>query len=56
MLDRRDFLNRTGRFGLASTLFPGILYTLAAQAAPEAAAQNPTRSPKNPSSPKSPTP
>jgi Asp-tRNA(Asn)/Glu-tRNA(Gln) amidotransferase A subunit family amidase len=32
-MDRRDFLNATGRFGLASTLFPGILYTLAAQTA-----------------------
>ena len=31
-LDRRDFLTITGRFGLASTLFPGALYTLAAQA------------------------
>jgi Asp-tRNA(Asn)/Glu-tRNA(Gln) amidotransferase A subunit family amidase len=38
-LDRREFLNVSGRFGLASTLFPGILYTLATQAAPEAAAQ-----------------
>ena len=31
-LDRRGFLSVTGRFGLASTLFPGALYTLAAQA------------------------
>lgn len=31
-LDRREFLAVTGRFGLASTLFPGALYTLAAQA------------------------
>jgi hypothetical protein len=31
-LDRREFLSITGRFGLASTLFPGALYTLAAQA------------------------
>lgn len=30
--DRREFLAVTGRFGLASTLFPGALYTLAAQA------------------------
>ncbi len=37
MLDRRHFLTVSGRFGLASTLFPGILYTLATQA--EAAAQ-----------------
>ncbi|HKR26708.1 MAG TPA: amidase [Acidobacteriaceae bacterium] len=33
--DRRDFLAITGRFGLASTLFPGALYTLAAQAQDE---------------------
>ena len=31
-LDRRGFLALSGRFGLASTLFPGALYTLAAQA------------------------
>jgi Asp-tRNA(Asn)/Glu-tRNA(Gln) amidotransferase A subunit family amidase len=31
-LDRRTFLAVSGRFGLASTLFPGALYTLAAQA------------------------
>lgn len=31
-LDRRTFLTVSGRFGLASTLFPGALYTLAAQA------------------------
>ena len=31
-LDRRGFLAISGRFGLASTLFPGALYTLAAQA------------------------
>ncbi|MGC2638270.1 MAG: amidase family protein [Acidobacteriaceae bacterium] len=31
-LDRREFLAVTGRFGLASTLFSGALYTLAAQA------------------------
>ncbi|MGA8159469.1 MAG: amidase [Acidobacteriaceae bacterium] len=31
-LDRREFLAISGRFGLASTLFPGALYTLAAQA------------------------
>ncbi len=31
-LDRRTFLSVSGRFGLASTLFPGALYTLAAQA------------------------
>ncbi len=31
-LDRRSFLAFSGRFGLASTLFPGVLYALAAQA------------------------
>ena len=31
-LDRREFLAISGRFGLASTLFPGALYTLASQA------------------------
>jgi Asp-tRNA(Asn)/Glu-tRNA(Gln) amidotransferase A subunit family amidase len=31
-LDRRAFLAVSGRFGLVSTLFPGALYTLAAQA------------------------
>jgi Asp-tRNA(Asn)/Glu-tRNA(Gln) amidotransferase A subunit family amidase len=31
-LDRRAFLDLSGRFGLASTLFPGVLYTLATQA------------------------
>ncbi len=31
-LDRREFLAVTGRFGLAYTLFPGALYTVAAQA------------------------
>ena len=30
-LDRRAFLSVSGQFGLASTLFPGALYTLAAQ-------------------------
>ena len=34
--DRREFLAVTGRFGLASTLFPGALYTLAAQAQEQA--------------------
>jgi Asp-tRNA(Asn)/Glu-tRNA(Gln) amidotransferase A subunit family amidase len=38
-LDRREFLTVTGRFGLASTLFPGALYALATQAqSPEASA------------------
>ena len=32
-LDRRTFLSIAGSHGLASTLFPGALYTLAAQAA-----------------------
>jgi Asp-tRNA(Asn)/Glu-tRNA(Gln) amidotransferase A subunit family amidase len=40
MLDRRAFLSVTGRFGLASTLFPGALYTLATQT--DAAAQEAT--------------
>ena len=40
-LDRREFLTVTGRFGLASTLFPGALYTLAAQAQSPAAASAP---------------
>jgi Asp-tRNA(Asn)/Glu-tRNA(Gln) amidotransferase A subunit family amidase len=31
-LDRRSFLALTSRLGIASTLFPGALYTLAAQA------------------------
>lgn len=31
-LDRRTFLSVSSRFGLASTLFPGALYTLATQA------------------------
>ncbi len=35
-LDRRAFLAVSGRFGLASTLFPGALYTLAAQAQQQA--------------------
>jgi Asp-tRNA(Asn)/Glu-tRNA(Gln) amidotransferase A subunit family amidase len=41
-MDRRSFLNVTGRFGLASTLFPGALYTLATQAeAPTTSSQTP---------------
>jgi len=39
-LDRRAFLTVTGRFGMASTLFPGILYTLATQAEAQAAAKS----------------
>jgi Asp-tRNA(Asn)/Glu-tRNA(Gln) amidotransferase A subunit family amidase len=34
-LDRRAFLNACTRLGVASPLLPGILYTLAAQAAPQ---------------------
>jgi Asp-tRNA(Asn)/Glu-tRNA(Gln) amidotransferase A subunit family amidase len=46
-LDRREFLTVTGRFGLASTLFPGALYTLAAQAqAPAAEAALPKITPE----------
>lgn len=33
LLDRRTFLSVSGRYGLAATLFPGALYTLAAQSA-----------------------
>lgn len=40
-LDRRSFLAISGRFGLASTLFPGVLYTLAAQAQTGAKAAEP---------------
>ena len=42
-LDRRSFLAFSGSFGLASTLFPGALYTLAAQASgePKSAAVRP---------------
>jgi Asp-tRNA(Asn)/Glu-tRNA(Gln) amidotransferase A subunit family amidase len=35
-LDRRAFLSICSQFGLTSTLFPGALYTLAAQQAPSA--------------------
>src|SRR5579883_2973126 len=38
-LDRRAFLAISGQFGLASTLFPGALYTLAAQAQDAAATE-----------------
>lgn len=38
-LDRRAFLTVSGRFGLASTLFPGALYALAAQAQENAGPQ-----------------
>ncbi|HVV45773.1 MAG TPA: amidase, partial [Bryobacteraceae bacterium] len=51
-MDRRDFLAITGRSGLASTLFPGVLYSLAAQAAPEAAAQSNEQKPAEPEFPK----
>jgi Asp-tRNA(Asn)/Glu-tRNA(Gln) amidotransferase A subunit family amidase len=43
-LDRRGFLAVSGRFGLASTLFPGALYTLAAQA--QQASDKPAEKPK----------
>ncbi len=33
-LDRRGFLSACSRIGIASPLFPGVLYTLAAQAQP----------------------
>ena len=45
-LDRRGFLAVTGRFGLASTLFPGALYTLAAQAQQSGSADKPADEPK----------
>jgi Asp-tRNA(Asn)/Glu-tRNA(Gln) amidotransferase A subunit family amidase len=45
-LDRRGFLAISGRFGLASTLFPGALYTLAAQAQQSDAAGKPMEKPK----------
>jgi Asp-tRNA(Asn)/Glu-tRNA(Gln) amidotransferase A subunit family amidase len=51
-MDRRDFLAITGRSGLASTLFPGVLYTLAAHSAPEAAAQSNEQKPAEPEYPK----
>jgi Asp-tRNA(Asn)/Glu-tRNA(Gln) amidotransferase A subunit family amidase len=44
-LDRRAFLSVTGRFGLASTLFPGILYTLATQADAQASATGAAKAP-----------
>ena len=45
-LDRRGFLAVTSRFGLASTLFPGALYTLAAQAQQSGSADKPADKPK----------
>ncbi len=45
-LDRRGFLAVTSRFGLASTLFPGALYTLAAQAQQSGSADKPADRPK----------
>ncbi len=47
-MDRRSFLNVTGRFGLASTLFPGALYTLATKAE----AQTSSATPSQPALPK----
>ena len=51
-MDRRDFLAVTGCFGLASTLFPGILYALATQAAPQASAQSEEQHSAEPDFPK----
>jgi Asp-tRNA(Asn)/Glu-tRNA(Gln) amidotransferase A subunit family amidase len=51
-MDRRRFLAITSGSGLASTLFPGILYTLAAQAAPSAQAQTPAGQASQPDFPK----
>ena len=48
LFDRRAFLTVTGRFGLASTLFPGILYTLATQDAGAQAAPTPASEPELP--------
>ena len=45
-LDRRGFLAVSSRFGLASTLFPGALYTLAAQAQEAGSANKPAEKPK----------
>lgn len=45
-LDRREFLAISGRFGLASTLFPGALYTLAAQGQGQEAPGNQPELPK----------
>src|SRR5579872_1627942 len=44
--DRREFLAITGGFGLASTLFPGALYTLAAQAQEQAGGEAAATLPK----------
>jgi Asp-tRNA(Asn)/Glu-tRNA(Gln) amidotransferase A subunit family amidase len=44
-MDRRSFLNVTGRFGLASTLFPGALYTLATQAEAQTSSATPSQPP-----------
>jgi Asp-tRNA(Asn)/Glu-tRNA(Gln) amidotransferase A subunit family amidase len=44
-LDRRGFLALSSRCGLASTLFPGALYTLAAQAQQPGASENPKITP-----------
>ena len=47
-LDRRSFLAITSSAGLASTLFPGTLYTLAAQAQATGSTQPQTTEPKPP--------
>jgi Asp-tRNA(Asn)/Glu-tRNA(Gln) amidotransferase A subunit family amidase len=44
--DRREFLAITGGFGLSSTLFPGALYTLAAQAQEQAGGEAAATLPK----------
>src|ERR1700757_3474227 len=50
-LDRRSFLAITSSAGLASTLFPGTLYTLAAQAQATGPTQPQTPEPKPPAIP-----
>ena len=47
-LDRRSFLSIAGCSGLASTLFPGALYALAAVPVPGAAGEEPTLKPITP--------
>jgi hypothetical protein len=45
-LDRRGFLSACSRIGIASPLFPGILYTLAAQAQDTDQSKPPTITPQ----------
>lgn len=47
-LDRRAFLAISGRFGLASTLFPGTLYTIAAQAQAQTEQPGGNKAPQHP--------